>query len=291
MSRQCPQCQGVLPPNAPRNKKFCSSTCKSKCNNAKAKARLVARRSSQVCECCLKKFSVDSLRKYCSVKCQTKVSRANTVARNQARLQSLTCERCGDNFSAARGGYGKRFGRRCPECKKIVDGNRKRRWRKRLMMDRRRKLLCTVCGDLAVKGKRCCQKHLDYCVQLTRKSRLRLAAEKGVLYYPLGDFIFHATPLKVSEGFEATGAAPGSEEKIAIFAERIEKGLPLFHDDDENWALTENLTGLTCTLDAVEEQEKRQEAEQSEDYTDVLDDDIFWEEVDHKVTAYATALS
>lgn len=34
---------------------------------------------------------------------------------------------------------------------------------------------------------------------------------------------------------EATDALPGTEEKIAMLAERVEQGLPLYHPDDRRW--------------------------------------------------------
>lgn len=34
------------------------------------------------------------------------------------------------------------------------------------------------------------------------------------------------------ETHHATGALPGSQEKLAILAERAERGLPLWHDGD-----------------------------------------------------------
>jgi hypothetical protein len=34
------------------------------------------------------------------------------------------------------------------------------------------------------------------------------------------------------ERFEATGAIPGSEEKLAVLAARVRAGLPLWHESD-----------------------------------------------------------
>lgn len=49
-------------------------------------------------------------------------------------------------------------------------------------------------------------------------------------------------PPKVEEaGYQPTRALPGSDEKLAILAERLKKGLPLWHSSDSrNYA---DLTG------------------------------------------------
>lgn len=46
-----------------------------------------------------------------------------------------------------------------------------------------------------------------------------------------GDWFFE--PEKVeSDGFPATSAIPGTDEKLAVLAERARAGLPLWHDAD-----------------------------------------------------------
>jgi hypothetical protein len=44
---------------------------------------------------------------------------------------------------------------------------------------------------------------------------------------------WHFEPEEVdSSGFPPTSAIPGSDEKIAVLAERIQSGLPLWHEAD-----------------------------------------------------------
>jgi hypothetical protein len=46
-----------------------------------------------------------------------------------------------------------------------------------------------------------------------------------------GDWFFEPPPVEPS-CFPATAAIPGTEEKLAVLAERVRAGLPLWHDDD-----------------------------------------------------------
>lgn len=47
----------------------------------------------------------------------------------------------------------------------------------------------------------------------------------------MGQWDFEPQDVKCGE-YDATEAVPGSVEKLAIFAERVRTGLPLWHPDD-----------------------------------------------------------
>ncbi|MEM6799117.1 MAG: hypothetical protein AAF589_06355 [Planctomycetota bacterium] len=46
-----------------------------------------------------------------------------------------------------------------------------------------------------------------------------------------GEWDFEPVEL-ASSNFDSTGALPGSSEKLSILAERAQRGLPLWHDED-----------------------------------------------------------
>ena len=46
-----------------------------------------------------------------------------------------------------------------------------------------------------------------------------------------GDWFFEPTELEPG-GFQATAAIPGTEEKLAVLADRVRAGLPLWHQAD-----------------------------------------------------------
>jgi hypothetical protein len=46
-----------------------------------------------------------------------------------------------------------------------------------------------------------------------------------------GDWFFEPEEIAPS-GYQATSAIPGSDEKIAILAARVQSGLPLWHEAD-----------------------------------------------------------
>lgn len=48
-----------------------------------------------------------------------------------------------------------------------------------------------------------------------------------------GDYPFEAGD-RLRDQFRATDAEPGSREKLAILAHRIQSGLPLWHPDDRH---------------------------------------------------------
>jgi hypothetical protein len=50
--------------------------------------------------------------------------------------------------------------------------------------------------------------------------------------------IWNYEPPQVDRGqFRSTQAVPGSEEKLAILAERVRMGLPLWHPSDRNHSI------------------------------------------------------
>jgi hypothetical protein len=44
--------------------------------------------------------------------------------------------------------------------------------------------------------------------------------------------IWDYEPQLAEQKFSATGALPGTEQKLAVLAERLAHGLPLWHDED-----------------------------------------------------------
>jgi hypothetical protein len=48
-----------------------------------------------------------------------------------------------------------------------------------------------------------------------------------------GDWFFEPTEID-SSGFQATRAIPGTKEKLAVLADRVSAGLPLWHERDRS---------------------------------------------------------
>lgn len=47
-----------------------------------------------------------------------------------------------------------------------------------------------------------------------------------------GDWNYEPEDSAEREGFDATSALPGSDQKLEVLAERIRSGLPLWHPED-----------------------------------------------------------
>jgi len=85
-----------------------------------------------------------------------------------------------------------------------------------------------------------------------------------VLSFPLGDFIYVPQVEPPKPQFDATQAAPGSKEKMRILTERLEKGLPLHHEEDQKWSGRMSENGLQCLADLISEMNDRAQLPEEE---------------------------
>ncbi len=51
-----------------------------------------------------------------------------------------------------------------------------------------------------------------------------------------GNWDFEPEPCE-SRGYFATNAMPGSDEKLQVLCDRVQRGLPLWHPGDRRWAM------------------------------------------------------